>query len=341
MATTTDYINSLKQDKTNLVNNLIEKGVDATEDETFTSLVPKVLDIKSGGGTPVEKGLVINAYDTNGYVTDASIVGMTSIPEYYCYNYSSTYGFLKELQNLTLPSNLTSVGANSLKGCSKLTLTELPSSITSIGNSAFENCSLLALTELPSNITKIDSYTFRYCGNLALTELPSGITAIGSYAFYECSKLALTKLPDVLKTLSSYAFYKCTNLALTELPNNFSNIENYTFYGCSNLALKEIPEKVTLIGTNAFQMCSSLTEITIKGNIGQIKNYSFHTCSNLQKIALPNVTKVPTLGTGVLLNTPIASGTGYIYVPDSLVDSFKTATNWSTYADQIKGVSEL
>lgn len=39
-------------------------------------------------------------------------------------------------------------------------------------------------------------------------------------------------------------------------------------------------------------------------------------------------------------NTPIASGTGYIYVPDELVDSYKNATNWTVYADQIKPLSE-
>lgn len=39
-------------------------------------------------------------------------------------------------------------------------------------------------------------------------------------------------------------------------------------------------------------------------------------------------------------NTLIASGTGFIYVPDALVESYKTATNWSTYADQILPLSE-
>ena len=37
----------------------------------------------------------------------------------------------------------------------------------------------------------------------------------------------------------------------------------------------------------------------------------------------------------------IASGTGYIYVPDDLVDQYKVATNWATYASQIKGLSEI
>ena len=51
MPTTEQYLNQLVSDKSNLVNNLTTKGVEASIDETFTSLVPKVLDI-SGGGEP-------------------------------------------------------------------------------------------------------------------------------------------------------------------------------------------------------------------------------------------------------------------------------------------------
>ena len=46
MATTNDYLNQLKKDKQDLVDNLNAKGVSSFEDETFTSLVPKVLDIQ-------------------------------------------------------------------------------------------------------------------------------------------------------------------------------------------------------------------------------------------------------------------------------------------------------
>lgn len=38
--------------------------------------------------------------------------------------------------------------------------------------------------------------------------------------------------------------------------------------------------------------------------------------------------------------TPMKSGTGYIYVPAALVDSYKAATNWSTYADQIRAIED-
>ena len=41
------------------------------------------------------------------------------------------------------------------------------------------------------------------------------------------------------------------------------------------------------------------------------------------------------------MNDTIIRGTGYIYVQDNLVEQYKSATNWSTYADQIKPLSEL
>lgn len=48
MPTITDYLNNLKKDKDNLVSNLNTKGISAENSETFTSLVPKVLEIKTG-----------------------------------------------------------------------------------------------------------------------------------------------------------------------------------------------------------------------------------------------------------------------------------------------------
>lgn len=50
MYTTQDYINSLYKDRANIVKNLNEKGVEASADETFTQLAPKILDIGTGGG---------------------------------------------------------------------------------------------------------------------------------------------------------------------------------------------------------------------------------------------------------------------------------------------------
>ena len=80
----------------------------------------------------------------------------------------------------------------------------------------------------------------------------------------------------------------------------------------------------------------------------------FQECYSLKTVILRNTEKVATaensslfascyhiLGTVNETYNPEGLKDGYIYVPDALVDSYKTATNWSTYADQIKPLSEL
>ncbi|MBR3159229.1 MAG: hypothetical protein IKF14_09030 [Atopobiaceae bacterium] len=39
-------------------------------------------------------------------------------------------------------------------------------------------------------------------------------------------------------------------------------------------------------------------------------------------------------------DVPIAQGTGYVYVPSSLVDDYKVAGGWSTYAAQIRAIED-
>ena len=63
-------------------------------------------------------------------------------------------------------------------------------------------------------------------------------------------------------------------------------------------------------------------------------------CKNLSALLLAN-DKVCTLAnSNAFTGTPIASGTGYIYVNDDLVDTYKSATNWTVYKNQIKPISE-
>ena len=174
-----------------------------------------------------------------------------------------------------------------------------------------------------------------------VTKLPSGITSIGNGAFRGCSSLALTELPSGITSIGNNAFQNCIKLALTELPSGITSIGDSAFTYCSSLALTELPSGITSIGSQAFRYCKSLSQITINSNTLSLGTNSFGDCTNLKKIILPNIVTIPSLSSSTFSGTPIASGTGYIYVPDTLVDSFKSATNWSTYADQIKPISEL
>ena len=59
MSTIIDYVNELERPKNVLADILAEKGLQATRDETFNTLIPKVRDISGGG---CERVVVSNEY---------------------------------------------------------------------------------------------------------------------------------------------------------------------------------------------------------------------------------------------------------------------------------------
>lgn len=109
-----------------------------------------------------------------------------------------------------------------------------------------------------------------------------------------------------------------TTVGLTTFPSGFFRLAN-TSTGCFKNTQKIILNKeITTIGDSSFRNCGNLTEIIINSE----------TVCQLQNVNAFNGTKYD-------------SGLGYIYVQDNLVSSYKSATNWSNYASQIKGISEL
>ena len=322
----TSEITRIKTNISNAYTELKNKNATIPSVENSEGLASSIASIQTGGGEPITKGIIINECDSDGYATDVSIVGMTKIPNYYFYYAaatptSSTYAWMSKVgNNLHLPNNL-----------------------TEIGDSAFYQCPGIAIDKLPDSVTIIDKYAFYGCSNLALTSLPENLVRINERAFYNAINLPLKSLPKKLGIIDTYAFYGCSyNLDFEEIPDNVAIINSHAFYACVNLKLKSVSRNVTTLSYYTFYNCRAITELTCKGNLTSIGTYVFYNCSNLTKLILPNITSVPQLqGTNAFTGTPIASGTGYIYVPDNLVASFQSASNWSTYASQIKGVSEL
>lgn len=125
---------------------------------------------------------------------------------------------------------------------------------------------------------------------------------------------------------------------ITDYTNDrVTSIGNYAFTGCSSLTSADFPA-ATSIGESAFSECSNLTSADFPA-VTSIENFAFEVCSNLTSITLRVTTQVCTLSnTSAFNSTPIKSGTGYIYVPAALIDSYKTATNWTTYANQFRAL---
>jgi hypothetical protein len=83
----------------------------------------------------------------------------------------------------------------------------------------------------------------------------------------------------------------------------------------------------------AFYNCNNIINITFGGNIVKIFSESFRNCSNCTVFDFRRANTVPTLsGTSAFYNTP---SNKEIIVPDSLYDSWKAATNWSSSTNNI------
>ena len=89
----------------------------------------------------------------------------------------------------------------------------------------------------------------------------------------------------------------------------------------------------------SFMGCSNLEKIDFDV-LEEIKNADFYQCSALTAVIIRSPAVCTMSDSNAFKSTPIASGTGYIYVPAALVDSYKAATNWAAYADQTRAIED-
>lgn len=127
---------------------------------------------------------------------------------------------------------------------------------------------------------------------------------------------------------------------ITSLNNeDFTSIGSSGMRHCAKLTDVVLPN-VTTLGQYAFYQCTALKRVELP-LVTSIGNYGFGNCSVLDALILANTAAVCTLSnSNAFTGTLIASGTGYIYVPSALLDSYKAATNWSTYAAQFRAIED-
>ena len=210
--------------------------------------------------------------------------------------------------------------------------------VTSVSTWFKNNADITAFAEFVnfSGIRGLIDYAFDGCTSLADISLPASLTSIGRYAFNNCSSLAEITLSDTLTSIGGAAFKGCTSLAGIALPASLTSIGGSTFQNCTTLAEITIPAGVTSIGNYAFYGCTSLADISLPASLTSIGSYAFYGCKSLQYIRI-EATTPPTLAS----TNAIPSTIGAIYVHDESVAAYQAATNWSSFASKIKGISEM
>ena len=206
--------------------------------------------------------------------------------------------------SLTIPKEVTKIGASALAGCSRLMSVTMPDSVTEISDSAFYRCSGLTHVTIGSKVTSIGANAFKDCISLQRVTIPDSVTTIHREAFATCTGLASVKIGAGVTSISAAAFEGCVGLvAITVVPENeqYCSDKNIVYtkdkktlvFVPKNTAgsFSSIPESVTKIGDYAFEGCTGLTAITIPASVTAIESSAFSGCTGLSAITLPDSVK--------------------------------------------------
>ena len=210
----------------------------------------------------------------------------------------------------------------------------LNNSASFVASSAFTNNRTIQTVNLPY-ATTIGKNAFSGCDSLTQLSLPV-CSNIDMAAFQFCSSLSQIDLP-VCGYLNNSAFQFCNSLSQVNLPM-CSIIDFGAFQHCYSLTQVSLP-MCSYIGTVAFSNCSSLSQVSLPV-CSNINGGAFRKCISLSIITIGYSSVCSLAGSSAFIETPIASGTGSIYVPAILVDAYKSATNWSYYSSRIFPISE-
>lgn len=184
--------------------------------------------------------------------------------------------------------------------------------ITTVGKNAFFACLQLKSVDFP-NVTSVNDNAFTSSRNLTTVSAPK-LTTIGQESF--SYTILLTEHTFLLVTAMGRGAFMGTGAPALIFP-----------------ALTTIP-------ADAFR--NSATASLDLGAATSIARTSFTDAKKLETLIIRTASVCTISEASVALRgTKIAAGTGYIYVPDNLVDDYKAATNWVVLANQIKPISAL
>ena len=246
--------------------------------------------------------------------------------------------FNNSLQNLTLPSTITSIGKGAFSCYSSYLQSIICNAITpptlgenAIGSSVKEIKVPISSIAVYKQANGWKDFTNYYGGDVVnngityrinekeamvaaaeatLTEanIPSSVEFEGNQypvikindrVFSGNTNLTTVTLPESLTTLGSYAFSSCKSLKTIKIPSGVTAIPDHCFYECSSLDSVTIPEGVTTIGDRAFEDCN-LNALTLPESLEAIGSIAFCGNRSLKSVNIP--AKVKTIESYAFFN---------------------------------------
>lgn len=217
----------------------------------------------------------------------------------------STFKDFINLEEISLPDTITSIGSYAFNNCTNLVEITIPAEVSNIGSAAFGKCTSLKEIVIPSKVTELNggySPIFEGCTSLEKVVLPETLTYIQYDTFKNTNIKELTVPANVLNSVRSSVLgtiekivitgsstkgidlANATNLKTVTLSDSISLFVDNAFENCTNLSEINIPTSITEIPEYCFNNCTSLTTITLPSSLVKINKYAFNNCSNLKTV---------------------------------------------------------
>lgn len=325
MPTTTDYLNQLEQDREDLVDNLETKGIiGLTGDETFTELVPEVLNIPSGGGNVAHPSYV-SFRQYPGATLDISWLRTDNMT-----GFDNMFSMCTALTgvdtSLFQTSHITSF-ASMFANCAQFASYNFNFDITNATTlqSMFSGCSNMQTFTFANNISTTKSVSlsdmFSFCSALETIDL-SNLNTPNADSLYQmfanCSNLTSVNFGNNTYnavTSMNGMFKNCTSLQSIVFPTTEARLSQTRdlFSGCTSLVTADLSKFMCSYLTNIRSMFSNctaletvdLSNLEIAGNYSVYASDMFNNCTSLTRLDMRkyNFTRVTT-STNMFTNVP-------------------------------------
>ena len=208
--------------------------------------------------------------------------------------------FRPNIENLVLPSIVTSVSSKSFTG-----------GINNVNKSLYINKECMILN-VANNL--FDSSTNNSLNSIIVND---------KNGFYSSDNNCLLNKDKSMLYLVATPF---------TIPDSVTSIRPYSIYSNKTITSLTIPDSVTSIYNNAIVNCSALKSLTFGSNLKTIENSAISNCYILATVTINTIVPPKLSYNGIPNYVKI------IYVPAESVDAYKSATNWSTYASKIQPI---
>ena len=206
------------------------------------------------------------------------------------------------------------------------------------------------------SVTRIDNM-FYGCEQLEEADMTEFDMSTLNHAYSLATECVNLKRIDVgtqntpSLTTAHWMFSRCAQLVNVDFHNWTANaLETVQdmFNTCASLEHADLSGWKTSNVTNMsafFTNCSSLKYANLSGwTTESVTNNSamFSYTGSIEAVVIDSPSVFTITDSNAFRGSSIKNGgTGFVYVPDNLVEEYKTTTNWTTVADQIKPLSEL